>query len=119
MSATLMHTETNTVVEEGAMLRHKDGGKAWRYEKITEKGGEHHVIASQVLPHMGRATKTFHPHVFGCHVDITMAYWRSSAMWHDFKSQTFILFYGGLLALIPLAFFEHFHIAARIFGSGD
>lgn len=121
MSAILKISETGTVVAEGAMLRHKDGMR-WRFDGIVVRRSGDHLIR-MVRHQLGKIIKVFPPHVFGCHVESGLQIKFSKSVYHvltfgklgEMKSQTLILLYAGVLALLPLAAFEHFHLAAHLF----
>lgn len=92
-------------------------GQHWRYERLTHDrvDGEHRVHASKSGGKRGRVHREFHPHVFGATVVVDIT-WRRRAVQgvkrvcHKVDDALVM----GALALVPLAFFEHFHGAEVI-----
>jgi len=123
MRAILKISETGTVVAEGAQLHHKDGTR-WKFEGIVFHKGDHFVKVSRfVNRHIGRMVKLYMPHLFGCHVEAGFQITFRNSVHRvltfgtlgEMKNQTLILLYAGVLALIPLALFEHYHLANHLF----
>lgn len=98
----------------------------WRLEshQTTNDGGL--VWVSRHHPKFGRVRRTFHPRVFGLVIEVDVSWHRAARTkihraWHEAWFGVVL----GILALIPLAFFEQYHLADEItsvlsiFGSGE
>jgi hypothetical protein len=93
------------------------GPHPWRLEAFQPdvEGDAHKVTVSRHHPRFGRIKRTFHPRVFGLTVEVEIT-WRKAARtkihtaWHE----TWVGIYLGILALVGLAIFEHYHLADEI-----
>ncbi|MFE7077128.1 hypothetical protein ACFU96_44290 [Streptomyces sp. NPDC057620] len=91
-------------------------GLAWKFEGITEhRSGVHHVHVSRPGGRFGRIHREFHPSVFGCEITVEIT-WRRTVRNKIVRawSKADDYFWAGVFALVPLAFFEHFHWAEVI-----
>lgn len=103
----------------GSTLHMQSGsaaGRAWRFEHIVERpDGNHHVHVTRLSGKLGRTPRQYHPDVFGCDITIDIT-WRQSvrnAAHHAWtKVDDYLL--AGAFALVPLAFFEQYHLAETI-----
>lgn len=109
-------------VEPGCMIHIVSGpylGQAWRYSHVREVEGAHRVHCTRrVSGKRGRVFnghREFHPSVFGLEVKIEIS-WQRHALnttRHTLgKVDDYLL--AGAFALLPLAFFEHYHMASKI-----
>lgn len=117
----LMDTTTDTEIMPGCTLRPVEPPRTpWRLESLhTTIDGATLVHASQ-RTRVGRAHRIFHPHVFGLEIVVDVEVTRSDRVHHAMhaartKVNDYML--AGLFALVPLAFFEHFHLAERVFAA--
>jgi hypothetical protein len=115
------------VVSPGAIVHVTAGpsmGRAYRYEGVvtvtTRAGGSHghthRVKCSRKATHGHfRAVEWMAPAALGCtvHAPLSMSE-RIKARWCHMWSKVDDYLWAGAFALIPLALFEHFHMAARI-----
>lgn len=91
-------------------------GRAYRYEGVIVYGKTHRVKCTRKAVHGHfRSVEWYHPNALGCTV-----YTRLTLRQHV-KSSCVSIFHkiddwlmAGLFALIPLAAFEHFHLATKI-----
>lgn len=115
----LVSRVTGKEIKQGRKLRGQAGAAAphaWRFERINlHRDGIHRVHVSRPGGKLGRIHRAFHPSDFGCEVRVEIT-WRRSvrhAAWRTWsKVDDYLL--AGLFALVPLAFFEHFHWADAI-----
>ncbi|MFG1667625.1 hypothetical protein [Streptomyces sp. Y7] len=106
-------------IAPGSTLHMQSGstaGRAWRFAHIVERpDGDHHVHVTGLGGKLGGAHRQYHPDVFGCEIALD-ATWRQNAcnaVRHAWtKVDDYLL--AGLFALVPLAFFEHYHWAEAI-----
>ncbi|MFE9769809.1 hypothetical protein ACFYPC_35695 [Streptomyces sp. NPDC005808] len=115
----LVSRVTGKEIKQGRTLHGQAGaatGLAWRFERISlHRDGVHHVHVSRPGGKLGRIHREFHPSVFGCEVTVEIT-WRlavrhaATRTWS--KVDDYLL--AGVFALVPLAFFEHFHWAEAI-----
>lgn len=92
-------------------------GQMWRYERLAVDhiDGEHRVHASRSGGKQGRIHKEFHPHVFGATIVIDVTWGRKiqvGAVKARRRAGDWLM--AGLVGLIPLAFFERFHMSEKI-----
>lgn len=115
----LVSCATGEAIEQGCTLHATSGpqlGKAWRFEHIAERpDGAHHVHVTRSGGKLGRIHREFHPGVFGCEIKIDIT-WRQGVRHYAHHAWTKVDDYlmAGAFALVPLAFFEHFHWADRL-----
>ena len=110
-------TPDGQIVLPGAMLCAKEGphaGTHWRLEKIFHNGVTHLLRVTR-LHKVGRVVEHFHPSVFGLSMVEITQWWRVTRhdlahAWHKVDEWLF----AGIFALIPLAIFEHYHLAEPI-----
>lgn len=130
MTHKIMFADTRQPVPIGASLHARNttvaGPHPWRLEACqpdeTPGGDAHTVTVSRHHPRFGRIRRTFHPRVFGLVIEIEISWHRAARTkihhaWHEAWFGVVL----GILALIPLAFFEQFHLADNItsmFGFG-
>lgn len=112
----MAHLVTNDgqIILPGAMLHAVHGphvGTHWRLESIHHNG-VHHVLRCSRMYRTMRVRMDHHPRVFGLEMitdDVTQWYRITRddlrACWHKIDDGLFM----GVLALIPLAFFEAFN----------
>ena len=110
MSALVLHIESNTVVGEGRTLRHSDGTR-WKFVGTVVREGEHmlHMMrkcGSRVLRRM------FLAHEFGCTI---MNHAKIIEHALTVKAKLIEMWWAGIIALLPLAIFEHYHLADHLF----
>lgn len=91
-------------------------GQVWQYSHVVEHPVDgHRVHVTRRHPRMGHVHKEFHPSVFGLHVlvDIT---WKRHVVnkVHHVRSRFDDYLLAGIVALLPLALFEHYHLAERV-----
>lgn len=106
-------------VVPGSTLHMQSGptvGRAWRFEYVVKRpDGDHHVHVTRLGGKLGGTPRQYHPRVFGCEIaqDIT---WRQSVRTGVRHAWTKVHDYlmAGMFALVPLAFFEHYHWAETI-----
>lgn len=115
----LINEATETEVEYLATIRCVAGpltGQAWRYEKIIERDRNgHRVHCTRSHPKLGRVHREFHPSVFGCRVEREITFkLRIIAQVHHVRSKFDDYLLAGVVALVPLAFFERFGFAETI-----
>lgn len=125
-SLVLVHTESGKALEKDTVLVHPETRKAWRFLRIVEPG-EHskhkgyHMIAMVGFMGGRRVQQIFHPHVFGCVIQISedvdnqVYYVHMALYWRGIKEQLLMPFWVGVVALVPLAMFEHFHMEEWLF----
>jgi hypothetical protein len=114
----LMDTSTDTEIMPGAMLRPVEGPRRpWRFEGLATVHDVPAVHASQPT-RTGRLHRHFHPHAFGLDVVIDVEISRREHVRnavHVVRAKVNDYTLAGIFALIPLAFFEHFHMTERLF----
>ncbi|MET8030616.1 hypothetical protein [Streptomyces avermitilis] len=115
----LISCATGREVEAGRRLYGQSGdaaGLAWKFERIIERrSGVHHVHVSRPGGKLGRIHREFHPSVFGCEITVEITWRRTvrhTAVRAWAKADDYL--WAGVFALLPLAFFEHFHWAEAI-----
>lgn len=114
----LINTE-GEVLSEGCIVHVVTGasiGRAYRYEGVYAYGKTHRIKVTRKATHgQFRSVEWLHPTQVGCKVhcprtrkqrcvDVVAHTWSKIDDW----------FMAGLVALIPLAMFEHFHLASKI-----
>ncbi|MFF1469121.1 hypothetical protein [Streptomyces mirabilis] len=115
----LVSRTTGKTIKPGATLHALSGpyaGRVWKFQHIAERpDGNHKIHATASGGRMGRIHREFHPGVFGCEIKIDIT-WRRvtrNAVRHArTKIDDYLM--AGVFALVPLAFFEHFHWADKI-----
>lgn len=117
----LVSRTTGKTVAPGSMLRVQSGpgaGRAWRFEHVHERGdGNHRVHVTRSGGRMGRIHREFHPGVFGCEIKIDITWRRVTRnAVHHARTKIDDYLMAGVFALVPLAFFEHFHMADTLCG---
>ena len=118
----LVSRVTGQEIPAGRTLHGQTGsaaGLAWRFEGIAQRpDGIHHVHVSRPGGKLGRIHREFHPSMFGCEITIEIT-WRRSVrnVAHRTWSKVDDYLLAGLFALLPLAFFEHYHWADAIVSS--
>jgi len=115
----LMDTTTDTEIMPGTVLRPVEPPRvAWRVESLhTTRDGVAMVHASRRSP-AGRIHHVFHPHAFGLEIVVDVTITRREHLRNALtvvRSKVGDYMLAGIFALIPLAFFEYFHIADRLF----
>lgn len=107
------------VMSEGCIVHVTSGpntGRAYRFEGVYIHGDTHHVKVTRKSTHGHfRSVEWLHPSVLGCEVHRKLtraeaAKLRCHALWARIDDW----FWAGTFALIPLAVFEHFHLATKI-----
>ncbi|MFJ8142621.1 hypothetical protein [Streptomyces sp. NPDC096013] len=121
----LVSCVTGEEIQTGHILRVQTGataGHAWKFEKIAQRAdGVHHVHVTRHGGKVGRIHREFHPSIFGCEIKVEVT-WLQSVSHAAYQTWSKIDEYllAGLFALVPLAFFEHYHWSeyiVAIFGS--
>ena len=119
----VVDTTTGAEVTTGADLRHAVTGQRWRFSHVTHhpKYG-HRIHATRTHRKLGRIPGEFHPSVFGLEVVVRVGWKRHVInVAHVTISKLDDWMLAGVIALVPLAFFEQFHAAEKItelFGFG-
>lgn len=97
-------------------LQGKETGQMWNFSHVVEHPVDgHRVHVTRRHPRMGHVHREFHPAVFGLHVVIDITWQRhllNKAHHVRAKFDDYLL--AGVIALVPLAFFEHYHLAERL-----
>lgn len=125
-----MHKITSITGEEiplGRMVMAQKGphsGSWWRLDGLTETAGRHLVTVSRLVSRLGRHRMVAPPEHFGLMVQQVVTFFRHLKntcvrVWHKLDDGIIL----GALALVPLAFFEKYHLADTItallgFGGG-
>ncbi|WP_427168761.1 hypothetical protein ACQF4J_46880 (plasmid) [Streptomyces sp. C1-1] len=115
----LVSCVTGEEIQVGRTLRVQTGaaaGQAWKYERIAPRpDGVHHVHASRPGGKLGRIHREFHPGAFECEITVEIT-WRKSVSHAAYRTSAKVDDYllAGLFALVPLAFFEHYHWSEHI-----
>lgn len=122
ITADMIHlvTEDDVIIEHGSIVHICTGpnvGRAYRYEGVVIAG--HHtyrvkITRKSIAGHF-RAVEWIHPSVIGCSVRVPLTRCQrvkvfALACWTKIDDW----FMAGLVALIPLAWFEHYHMATKI-----
>lgn len=110
MSTHHLVTPDGSIVLPGAMLHAVKGthaGTHWRLERVISHGVGHLLRCTRLVRKVGRVVEHFHPSVFGLDVIEVTQWFRITRhdlarFWRKIDDGLFM----GLLALIPLAFFE-------------
>lgn len=94
----------------------KEIGQQWRLSHVVEHPVDgHRVHVTRRHPRLGHVHREFHPGVFGLHVVIDVT-WREHAINKArhvrAKFDDYLL--AGVVALFPLAIFEHYHVAEKL-----
>lgn len=108
------------IIEHGSIVHLTAGpfvGKAYRYEGVIISG--HHtyrvkITRKSIAGHF-RAVEWCHPSMIGCEVRVPLTRCQqvgafALACWTKIDDW----FMAGLVALVPLAWFEHYHMATKI-----
>lgn len=128
----LINPTTGQTITPGSKIHTVHGAHAWRYERLRKIDDRtHHVHCTRVVKgsrgRTFRGHREFHPSVFGLDVRVSVT-WERKAICRTrhmiSKVDDYLL--AGVFAIIPLAFFEHYHMAGTItefvtlgmFGSG-
>ncbi|MFI9835209.1 hypothetical protein ACIHIX_46985 [Streptomyces sp. NPDC051913] len=115
----LVSCVTGEEIQAGRTLRVQTGadtGQSWKFERIAERGdGMRHVHVSRPGGKLGRIHREFHPSVFGCEITVEIT-WRRSVGHAAYRAwaKADDYLWAGVFALVPLAFFEHYHWAEDI-----
>lgn len=91
-------------------------GRAYRYEGVIVYGRTHRVKCTRKAVHGHfRSVEWYHPTALGCTVYTPLTrrqHVKAACTTVAHKVDDYIL--AGLFALLPLAAFEHFHLATKI-----
>jgi hypothetical protein len=107
-------------ITPGARLRvaeGRDSGQVWLYSHTIEHPVDgHRVHVTRRHPRIGHVHREFHPRVFGLHVEIDIT-WRRHVVnkVHHVRTKFDEYLLAGVVALFPLAAFEHFHFSEKLF----
>lgn len=114
----VVDTLTGEEVTEGTMLRHAVTGQRWRFSHVTHHPVHgHRVHATRAHHRLGRIPGQFSPSVFGIEVTVKIGWKRHVVnVAHVTISKLDEWLLAGVIALVPLAFFEQFHAAETITG---
>jgi len=109
------------IVESGAKLRVAHGreiGQMWLYSHVVEHPVDgHRVHVTRRHTRLGHIHREFHPRVFGLEVKVDITWQRHVInKAHDVRCKFDDYLLAGIVALVPLALFEHYHLAEVIFG---
>lgn len=113
----LISEATGAAITPGAMLRAIQGphmGTHWRFHELKMTDTGHRVCVSRPVS-AGRVHREFHPGVFGLKVVIDISW--SMHVRHTLRvgwSKIDDWLLAGVVALVPLAFFEQYHWAEMI-----
>lgn len=116
----LINPTTGQTIAPGSKIHTVPGGEPWHFERITRHpSGEHRVHCTKIVKgakgrHF-RGHREFHPHAFGLEIKIHIS-WQRHAInsgKHVFSKIDDYL-WAGAFAIIPLAFFEHYHMSGTI-----
>lgn len=116
----LINPTTGQVIEPGSKIHTVHGNDPWRYERLRKiDDTTHHVHCTRVVKgsrgRTFRGHREFHPSVFGLEIKIDVTWQRrvKCRTVHAFhKIDDYLM--AGLFALVPLAIFEHYHLAGTI-----
>lgn len=116
----LINPTTGQIIEPGSKIHTVQGSHAWRFERLRKVDhSTHHVHCSRLVKgargrHF-RGHREFHPSVFGLDVKIDITWSRHvvNTSKHVFSKIDDYL-WAGAFAIIPLAFFEHYHMSGTI-----
>ena len=106
-------------IPQGARLRVAEGpdaGQTWVYSHVVEHPVDgHRVHVTRRHSRIGHVHREFHPRVFGLRVVVDIT-WRRHLLnkAHHVRSKFDDYLLAGVVALLPLAIFEHYHIAERL-----
>lgn len=107
------------IVQPGARLvaiQGKEIGRHWKYSHVLEHPVDgHRVHVVRRHPKLGHVHREFHPGVFGLVVEVDIKWSRhlvNTAHHARQKFDEYLL--AGVVALVPLAFFEQFHLAEKV-----
>lgn len=94
----------------------KEIGQTWQFSHVVEHPIDgHRVHVTRRHPRMGHVHREFHPVVFGLHVVVDITWKRHLAnKAHHVRAKFDDYLLAGVIALVPLAFFEHYQLAERI-----
>jgi hypothetical protein len=116
---TLVNAE-GVIIEHLSMVHICTGpniGKAYRYEKIVIAGHRTFrvkITRKSIAGHF-RSVEWVHPSDIGCDVQIPLTFCeRFKLVCVHAWSKIDDWFMAGVIALIPLAVFEHYHLATKI-----
>ena len=116
----LINPRTGQVIQPGTKIHTVHGSDPWRYERLRKiDDTQHRVHVTRIVKgsrgRTFRGHREFHPSVFGLEVKIDIT-WERKAVCRTrhmiSKIDDYLL--AGVFAIIPLAFFEHFHWADDI-----
>lgn len=115
----LINPTTGKIVTPGSKI-HTPDGKSWRYDHLRKVShGVHHVHVTNIVRgsrgRTFRGHREFHPSVFGLEIKIDISWQRHAINTgkHVFAKIDDYL-WAGAFAIIPLAFFEHYHMSGTI-----
>ncbi|MGW5657178.1 hypothetical protein [Streptomyces humi] len=110
----LVSCVTGEEIPRGRTLHGQIGraaGQVWRYDRITlSADGVHLVKVSRCGGKLGRIRAHFHPSYFGCEISVEIT-WRTNLKHSAVRTWAKVddYLWAGFFALVPLAFFEHYH----------
>lgn len=114
----LVSVATGEIVSVGRHVKAVEGphaGTWWRISELFHDGTQHMVRATHRHTHVGRVPRTFRPDTFGLRVHEEISHVRHAVntLHHTWqKLDEWLL--AGVIALLPLAFFEQYHLAETI-----
>lgn len=109
-------------ISPGARLRvveGRDAGQVWQFSHVIEHPVDgHRVHVTRRHPRIGHVHREFHPRAFGLHVVVDIT-WRRHLVnkVHHVRSKFDDYLLAGVVALVPLALFEHYHLSEVVFES--
>lgn len=112
----LISSTTGEEITTAAMLTHVSDRTRWRFEAITCRTDGRIIHVSRYERRVsGRVHAHFHPDAFGVRVEVTLT--RVQVVTHHARRVWLRVddwVWAGVIALVPLAFFERFHMADMI-----
>lgn len=97
-------------------IQGRDVGQVWNFSHVVEHPIDgHRVHVTRRHPRMGHVHREFHPAIFGLHVVVDIT-WRRHLVnkAHHVRAKFDDYLLAGIIALFPLAIFEHYHLAERL-----
>lgn len=99
-------------------LQGKETGQLWRYSHVVEHATDgHRIHVVRRHPRLGHVHREFHPALFGLKVVVDITWQRHVInKAHDVRCKVDDYLLAGVIALVPLAVFEHYQVSERLFG---
>lgn len=108
-----------TEISPGARLvaiKGAETGTRWTLSHVLEHPVDgHRVHVTRRHPRLGHVHREFHPSVFGLRVIVDITWQRAVInKAHHVRAKFDDYLLAGVIALLPLAFFEHYHVGERL-----